>query len=937
MTHRKCCALLTADVNCEFATPDPPSVSFEDEVIVSLEQNGKVVLNPDETFSDVNATCGFSAETSQTSFTCEHIGSNSITAFISDVSGNSVSSTLNVIVEDNLAPELTTYTRDLDLDCTCNAQLDTDIYYVSDTMAYSCGIVFAKDNCFVESVDVFPTHFTGSDPQNIDVSVNVTDGSGNVAFSTATISLRDRIPPQITNAAPNLTVILEGKPGLSIVTLENLKIEATDNCDFTISLSREELTCNDVGVVTVTATVTDRDANTDFVDVDVTVLDIDKPIILNATNATAILNMKGAAIVQGSSVILEAEDNCAIQSLELSKSTFNCSDVGDNDVYAFAIDPSSNTVNVSAIVTVVDADPPTLIPKSVTTSLNSAGASVIFIASTNFPDVFVFDNCEVDTIDPTSISYDCADIGSVSETVTMTDVNGNSHTEIITVTVFDGVPPTISNVQSITVDLATTSVGVNPTQVASSSDNCNVDQFFLSPDTFDCGDRGSNTVHIVAIDDVGNEAVQTTTITVRDITEPNLTLAPYTAELDGISAKTISPENLIVSVSDNCDSGNSISTSVSPTAVSCSDIGCPVTVTVTATDTSSNSVTDSTTVTVEDVSGPDITSKDHTLLLDSKGDATLSDVDVVVSLNDNCDSNPSVTLSKVLYTCNDLGTASVTITSTDASGNVNTDSAVVTVADNIPPSLTTFSVRDGSLNDHGTFMVTPSDTIQTESDNCEVVDRTVLGDLFFTCDDIEIPRTITTTITDSSGNSQSGTTSFSVKDRTSPSISVVGDITAVLGSVDGLFFLNKENIIVSTSDNCEVDQVWLSRNTLDCSDLGDMSITASVNDTSGMLASATVFVRVRDGTAPSIQLSSGPYFANLNATQMVTLDVDDYVASSRDNCEVASIILTPSTFTCSDLGSRNVQIIAEDTSGNRVVSPISVTIQDNDNVCSVPP
>ncbi|MCK7535977.1 MAG: hypothetical protein MZV63_35815 [Marinilabiliales bacterium] len=47
----------------------------------------------------------------------------------------------------------------------------------------------------------------------------------------------------------------------------------------------------------------------------------------------------------------------------------------------------------------------------------------------------------------------------------------------------------------------------------------------------------------------------------------------------------------------------------------------------------------------------------------------------------------SVTLSRSSFTCADLGSVTVTVTATDASGNVSTCNAVVTVTDPFPASL----------------------------------------------------------------------------------------------------------------------------------------------------------------------------------------------------------------------------------------------------------
>lgn len=925
--------MLTADIDCEFATPDPPSVAFKNDVAISLDEAGQATLDDSDTYTDANATCGFSVETSQSAFTCEHIGTSTIDAIASDVSGNSVSSTLNVHVEDQLPPELTTQPLDVALDCTCNAQLDETVFRVSDSMAYSCGIVFARDNCFVDTIEISPTHFTGDDAFTVNVFVNVTDGSGNMASTVAIVNLLDNIPPSFTSVVPNYTAILEGNPGTTTLTLENLEIEATDNCNFTIELSRETLVCDDLGTMTVTATVTDRDGNTDTVDIDVTVLDVDEPVILNAINITESLDEDGFVDIDPSDIILDAEDNCEIDEKQLTESSFSCSDIGVNSITASVIDTSGNTQSIPATVTVVDDSSPTLSPTSIIVTLDGAGAGSVSIDDSGAPSILVSDNCDVDSFSPSSNSYDCDDLGTSSFTITAEDVNSNSISESITVMVQDITPPTFTVLNDITVDLSPDSVIVSVGDVADAIDNCNVDVIVLGQTTFDCTHRGVNTVNVVAYDTEGNSASETVEITVRDVDDPTMVLQSHTAELDFASSVSISANDLIVNADDNCDS-NELEVNVSPSSFGCSSIGSsPNTVTVTITDTSGNSATDTDEVTVVDVSPPEIIPTTHTLSLNASGQATLNPLSVVTSVIDNCDNDPEVSVSPNLFTCDDIGTETVTITASDVYSNSDSATTTVTIEDNMDPLLTTFTSRNRPLNSQGTHTVIPSDTIESDSDNCEIANREVAGDTFYTCDDIGFPRTITTTITDTSGNTATGTTSLGVVDTSSPSISTIVSFTAPLNQ-DGIFFLSKEELVTNTDDNCEVDRIVLSRTSVDCSNAGDLvQILATVNDTSGNEATASIFVNVVDGISPSIQLETDQFIVSLNASGMFTFDVDDFVADSWDNCEVEDITLTPPTVTCDDLGDKSVTVRAIDPSGNTATSSVTVDVRDDDNVC----
>ena len=92
-------------------------------------------------------------------------------------------------------------------------------------------------------------------------------------------------------------------------------------------------------------------------------------------------------------------------------------------------------------------------------------------------------------------------------------------------------------------------------------------------------------------------------------------------------------------------------------------------------------------VTVNDTELPVITCGSATVSLDASGNASIVEGDVLSGApSDNC-SVASVTLSRTSFTCADLGDVTVTVTATDASGNMATCDALVTVTDPFPASL----------------------------------------------------------------------------------------------------------------------------------------------------------------------------------------------------------------------------------------------------------
>ena len=111
--------------------------------------------------------------------------------------------------------------------------------------------------------------------------------------------------------------------------------------------------------------------------------------------------------------------------------------------------------------------------------------------------------------------------------ITATDCAGNSTTGTIIVNLVDITKPT-AVCQAVTVQLnASGTATITPAQVNNgSSDNCtdaNQLTFALSKTSFDCSEKGSNSVTLTVTDLAGNFETCTATITVQDLIAPTIT------------------------------------------------------------------------------------------------------------------------------------------------------------------------------------------------------------------------------------------------------------------------------------------------------------------------------------------------------------------------------------------------------------------------------
>ncbi|MCG2420611.1 hypothetical protein K8089_16440, partial [Aequorivita sp. F47161] len=76
-----------------------------------------------------------------------------------------------------------------------------------------------------------------------------------------------------------------------------------------------------------------------------------------------------------------------------------------------------------------------------------------------------------------------------------------------------------------------------------------------------------------------------------------------------------------------------------------------------------------------------------TIQLDATGNATITVADIENGSTDNC-GIATTTIDKSTFTCADVGPNTITLTVTDVNGNTSTCTTVVTVEDNVPPTIT---------------------------------------------------------------------------------------------------------------------------------------------------------------------------------------------------------------------------------------------------------
>jgi hypothetical protein len=241
------------------------------------------------------------------------------------------------------------------------------------------------------------------------------------------------------------------------------------------------------------------------------------------------------------------------------------------------------------------------------------------------------------------------------------------------VTVSDTQNPTISAPGNASYQCASEVPAASPSQ-ATASDNCGTPTVTVSESTN--GGAGSTSSPLVitriytATDGAGLTASASQTITVIDNTLPTIT-CPANITVNAPTGTCSAAVNFTVTANDNCSGPTVVTSKASGSVFSLGT----TTVVATATDAAGNSASCSFTVTVKDVGAPVITTNGQTITLwpPNHKYATVKVTDLVASASDTCD--PGVSIGSVRI-------ASVTSDEPENSGgDGNTTHDIVIAAD----------------------------------------------------------------------------------------------------------------------------------------------------------------------------------------------------------------------------------------------------------------
>jgi hypothetical protein len=199
-------------------------------------------------------------------------------------------------------------------------------------------------------------------------TVTITDANACTAIASSSIVEVDTIAPQVV--AQNIVVYLD-QNGNSLISGQDLDAGSTDNCavDTLFTSPVNSYNCTNVGPNAIQLIAVDNSGNRDTVPATVVVFDTLAPLI-TTNNLVLVLDSTKVSSITASSIDNGTIDNCSLDSIWIAQSEFNCTEVGVNNVWFYAMDVNGNLDSAQFTVTVAD----TLDPDTIVTIASACGS-----------------------------------------------------------------------------------------------------------------------------------------------------------------------------------------------------------------------------------------------------------------------------------------------------------------------------------------------------------------------------------------------------------------------------------------------------------------------------------------------------------------------------------------------------------------------------------
>lgn len=477
------------------------------DVTLALDEDGVGSLEVSQL--DNNSTGNYNLQflLSQTDYDCSTIGDHTVILTVTDVNDNSASCSAQVTVVDNTPP--------VALCQPATVQLNADGIGSLEASQIDNN---SSDNCGIATMTLSQTDFDCSYLGDNEVTLSVTDAANNSTTCTVIVVIDDEVPPVVTCEDVTIELTLdEGGFAIGLLHPDEVLSSVYDACSFELPTGTTALDCSDVGSFVQTVWVNDHD-NESSCSATVTVIETIPPEA-RCKNATLQLDDAGFAALELSQINDGSSDHCGLQSLVLSQTDYDCSELGDNTITLTVTDVNDNSASCTAVVTVEDNIPPVITCQDLTFEVTWDMAGT---PQTHVPNAAVlstvYDACLSSAGGPGDNTLGCGEVGSYVQTVSAYDNSGNSSSCSATITVIETTPPQ-ARCKNATILLDETGFAtLSVSDIDKGSfDYCGLQSLEISQTSFDCIDVGNHVVELQAMDVNGNAATCTANVSVQGL------------------------------------------------------------------------------------------------------------------------------------------------------------------------------------------------------------------------------------------------------------------------------------------------------------------------------------------------------------------------------------------------------------------------------------
>lgn len=285
------------------------------------------------TYGSISATDNCAApsivlQSGQASNTVFPVGVTTIVYRATDPSGNSSTCSFTVTVKDATPPTIT---------CPANVVANNAPGLCSGVASY--GSISATDNCAAPTITLVSGQASNTSfPVGVTTIVyRATDPSGNSSTCSFTVTIKDTEPPVVTCPGPVTLPNDAGQCGRAVNWLGQATF--TDNCG-AITNQNNSTGYFDVGVHTVTHTVTDVNGNSTTCSQIVTIYDQEFPSVICPSSITTKTDENDC--VATVNFAAKVQDNCPGVAVSYSQDPMSAFDIGYSIVTAYATDASGH-------------------------------------------------------------------------------------------------------------------------------------------------------------------------------------------------------------------------------------------------------------------------------------------------------------------------------------------------------------------------------------------------------------------------------------------------------------------------------------------------------------------------------------------------------------------------------------------------------------------